>query len=113
MSISDLRRFKAEIFKALANPQRIAVLDSLRSGELTVGEMAAILGVEQAALSQQLSILRAKSIVKYRKQGNFVHYSAADPTIFAILDAAADLFQNHVIDLQGLVAGPQADPAKN
>lgn len=108
MSLSELRRFKAEIFKALANPMRIAILDSLRQGERSVGEIAVALGIEQAALSQQLAILRARNIVKFRKQGNFVHYWVADPTLFSILDDAACLFQNHLIDLQGMVEAVEA-----
>ncbi|MBU6429029.1 MAG: winged helix-turn-helix domain-containing protein [Cyanobacteria bacterium REEB65] len=100
----ELRRFKAEFFKALSNPLRIAILDTLRTGERGVGEIAAELAVEQAAASQQLAVLRSKNLVRYRKQGTFVYYSVTDPTLFAILDDAARLFQNHLVDLQSLLS---------
>ncbi|MGE5707514.1 MAG: ArsR/SmtB family transcription factor [Bacteroidota bacterium] len=95
----EARLFKAEFFKALANPLRIAILDALRDGELTVSELMHALEVEQSALSQQLSVLRAKNLIQFRKAGNFVHYSVSDPEIFRLLDDAWKLFQNHLIDL--------------
>jgi DNA-binding transcriptional ArsR family regulator len=103
--MDQVRFFKSEFFKALANPLRIAILDVLRNGECGVNEMAASLNVEQASLSQQLSVLRSKRLVKFRKEGNYVYYSIADPTIFSLLDVAAKIFQNHLVDLQDVLGG--------
>jgi len=50
-----LRRFKADIFQALAHPTRIAIVEVLRDGELPAGRLIDKLGLEQAML---LSILR-------------------------------------------------------
>lgn len=100
-----LRQFKAEFFKALANPSRIAILDSLRGGERGVNDIAEVIGCEQAAVSQHLAVLRSKSLVRARKDGNFVYYSIRDPAIFRLLDDTAQIFNNHLIEMQDLLGG--------
>jgi DNA-binding transcriptional ArsR family regulator len=92
----SLRQFKAEIFQALAHPTRIAILDLLRQGELTVGTFAERLGLEQANLSQHLAILRAKQMVTTRKAGNQVFYAVRDPLIWKMLDLMRRYFQKQV-----------------
>ncbi len=96
-------RFKAEFFKALASPLRIRILDELRGGELTVTELRMRLGVEATNISQQLAILKAKNIVVGRKQGSNMYYSCRDPAIFKFLDAAKEIFNNHLIDIKDML----------
>lgn len=100
----ELGRFKAEFFKALAHPLRIAILDSLRSGERSVNDLCAVLRVEQSTLSQQLAVLRARDIVSGRKEGLNVYYSVNDPTVFKLLDVARQIFHNRLISLKGMLA---------
>lgn len=66
----QLRRFKAEIFQALAHPTRIAIVELLRNGEMSAGQLIEQLGLEQANASQHLAILRTKHVVVNRKDGN-------------------------------------------
>src|SRR5579885_1733115 len=96
-------RFKAEFFKALASPLHIRILDELRGGELTVTELRMRLGVEATNISQQLAILKAKNIVVGRKQGSNMYYSCRDPAIFKFLDAAKEIFNNHLIDIKDML----------
>jgi ArsR family transcriptional regulator len=91
-----LRRFKAEFFQALAHPTRIAILEQLRSGELSAGVIIERLGMEQANVSQHLAILRAKQIVVNRKSGNQVFYSVRDPLIIKVLDLMRQYFHTHL-----------------
>jgi DNA-binding transcriptional ArsR family regulator len=100
---SPLRQFKAEFFKALAHPGRIKLIDSLRSGEKSVGELQALLDEESAPASQHLALLRAKGIVSGRKDGNNVFYSVRDPKIFELLDVAREIFNAHLTDTQELL----------
>src|SRR5258707_15891698 len=74
-----LRRFKADIFQALAHPTRIAILDFLGDGELSAGALIEKLGMEQPNVSQHLAILRANQLVGNRKVENQVFYSVRDP----------------------------------
>lgn len=99
----SLRQFKAEIFQALAHPTRIAILDLLRQGELTVGTFAERLNLEQANLSQHLAILRAKQMVTTRKAGNQVFYSVRDPLIWKVLDLMMRYFQKQVSESMAML----------
>jgi DNA-binding transcriptional ArsR family regulator len=99
----SLRRFKADIFQALAHPTRIAIIELLQNGELSAGELMEKLGMEQANVSQHLSVLRAKMIVANRKSGNQVFYSVRDPIIIEVLALMRRYFQKHLKETQGLL----------
>ena len=71
----QLQEFKADFFKVLAHPMRIRILELLAGGEKSVNQLQAALGVEAAAVSQQLAVLRSKSIVDAKKDGTKVIYS--------------------------------------
>jgi DNA-binding transcriptional ArsR family regulator len=95
--VSDsLRRFKADIFQALAHPTRIAIVELLRDGPLSAGTLIERLGIEQANASQHLSVLRSKQIVLNRKDGNQVFYSLRDPILSEVLDLMRRYFQVHI-----------------
>jgi DNA-binding transcriptional ArsR family regulator len=93
-----LRRFKAEIFQALAHPTRIAILEELRNGELAAGTIIERLGMEQANVSQHLAVLRAKQIVVNRKAGNQVFYSVRDKLMIKVLDLMRQYFHAHLAE---------------
>lgn len=92
--------FKADLFKVLSNPVRIQILDGLRTGERSVNDIAGWMEIEPSSISQQLAVLRSRNLVASRKQGNFVFYSIRDPAIFKILDAALEVFNNHLVDIR-------------
>uniref|UniRef100_E6Q3B0 Regulatory protein, ArsR n=1 Tax=mine drainage metagenome TaxID=410659 RepID=E6Q3B0_9ZZZZ len=85
-----LRNFKADLFKTLAHPARIRLLDALREGEKTVVELQQALDLGQPSVSQHLAALRGKGLVIARREGLFVRYSVADPRLWDLLDAARD-----------------------
>jgi len=93
--LDTLRRFKAEVFQALAHPTRIHILETLRDGELSVGAILEHVKVEPANLSQHLSILRGRELVVSRKDGNQVLYSLSDPFLTEVLDILRKYFQRH------------------
>jgi DNA-binding transcriptional ArsR family regulator len=97
-----MRRFKAEMFKALGHPTRLGILEHLRDGELTVSELQARLEIEATVVSQQLAVLRAQRLVAGRKEGTSVYYRAVDPQIFTILALAREIFANHMHELQAV-----------
>lgn len=84
-------RLKAELFKTLGHPARIRVLQLLRDGDRTVGELVAGVGLEPSHLSQQLAVLRRAGIVEARRHGSNVSYSVRDPRIFDLLTVAKDI----------------------
>jgi DNA-binding transcriptional ArsR family regulator len=91
-----LRRFKAEVFRVLAHPTRIHIVECLRDGELSVSTILERIAVEPANLSQHLSVLRAKGLVSTRKEGNQVFYSLRDPLLIGVLDTMRRYFQAHL-----------------
>lgn len=93
-----LRRFKAGIFKVLAHPTRIHVIEILASGEFSVSAILEHVKVEPANLSQHLSILRQNHLVVTRKNANQVLYSLSDPLLAEVLNAMRKYFQNHFDD---------------
>lgn len=98
-----MQQFKADIFKALAHPTRIRILELTRGGELSVTELQEQLSAEPSTVSQQLAVLRSRQLVVGRKEGTSVFYSAADPLVYDLLDTARGLFEKHVGSLQALV----------
>src|SRR6478609_3275897 len=84
--MDDLRRFKAEIFQALGHPTRIALVEALRDGERSAGQLIEILALDQANVSQHLAVLRAKRVLISDKRGNQVFYSLRDPVLVEVLD---------------------------
>lgn len=98
-----LRRFKADIFQALAHPTRIAILEFLGEGELSAGALIEKLGMEQANVSQHLAVLRAKQIVANRKSGNQVFYSVRDPVIIEVLRLMRSYFHTHLKEATGML----------
>ncbi|MEC1177084.1 metalloregulator ArsR/SmtB family transcription factor [Metasolibacillus meyeri] len=94
----ELQQFKADFFKALSHPLRIHILEILSDGEKSVQEIQDALNKEGSAISQQLSVLRAKNIVVGIKDGKRVLYSLRDPMILDLLIVAKKIFNNHLID---------------
>jgi ArsR family transcriptional regulator len=93
-----LRNYKANIFRALSHPTRIAILEVLRDRELSARTIQEKLGLEQANLSQHLAILRSHQIVVNRKDGNQVFYSIRNPMLVEVLDIMRRYFQASLAD---------------
>lgn len=103
-----LRQFKAEFFKALANPLRIRMLELLRGGPLSVTQIQEATGAPGSSVSQQLAVLRSRNILATERRGTTIIYHVPDPELFELLDVARRIFDAHLsdtIDLLRLVDG--------
>lgn len=76
----------AEQFKALSDPGRLLILNVLRRGEQTVGELVEETGLQQANLSRHLQVLHRHGFVRRAKEGQFVRYALADARVFELCD---------------------------
>lgn len=94
---------KADFFKTLGHPARIRVLELLRDGERSVGELIPDVGLEPSHLSQQLGILRRASILQVRKEGAAVLYSVSDERIFELLEAAKTILTSSLAESRQLL----------
>ncbi len=75
---ADLTEQVAEIFKALADPTRVRILHALSHAELCVGDLAAVLGMSESAVSHQLRLLRGLRVVRARRDGKLIFYALDD-----------------------------------
>ena len=107
MDLNRVHQLKSQILFALAHPTRIAILEVLREGEMSVGEICDRLGLEQANCSQHLSILRAKDIVHRRRSANLSYYSIGDGGASRLLDDLNVFIRSqvsHSVDILGGMA---------
>lgn len=83
-----INEVEASLFKALAHPARVGVLEALRDGEKSVSELLPMLGLAPPHLSQQLSILKLAGLIDGRRCGTRILYTLAFPELLQVLDAA-------------------------
>ena len=76
----------AERFKALAEPARLRILNTLREGEKTVSELIEETGLGQANVSKHLQLLHSLGFVERRKEGLYAYYRLANEDVFQICD---------------------------
>ena len=86
---------QADIFKALAHPTRLQILNLLRLEERCVCEIFPALEMEQSNISRHLAILKKEGILSMRKEGLNVYYRVNDPRIFEVLDLCADILKSY------------------
>src|SRR5436190_7688812 len=108
-----LRQFKANIFQALAHPTRIAIVELLREGEMSAGQLIEKLELEQANASQHLAVLRAKQIVVNRKEGNQVFYSIRDKALVEVLDILKRYFYSQLSQTMSMMKEIQMEKASS
>lgn len=83
----------ARSMKAMAHPLRLKILCILGSTqEVSVQQIVEQVGTSQSNISQHLSILREKSILRARKDANKVYYSIADPRVLKLISALREAF---------------------
>jgi DNA-binding transcriptional ArsR family regulator len=76
----------AERFRALAEPARLRLMNELRAGECTVGELVEATALGTANVSKHLQILHAAGFVTRRKEGLCVHYGLAGADVFRLCE---------------------------
>jgi rhodanese-related sulfurtransferase/biotin operon repressor len=118
--MSSHRQFKDRLYgqfarlgKALASPYRLELLDLLAQGERTVDSLAAETGASTANISQHLQVLRTAGLASARKEGLFVHYRIADPTVLTLCAAIRTVAERQDAELHRIVHehfGDRTDP---
>jgi DNA-binding transcriptional ArsR family regulator len=83
----------ADFFKVFGDFTRMKILFALYSSEMCVYDIAALLGMQQSAVSHQLRVLKQAGLVKYRKAGKVVYYSLEDEHV-------QEIFQQALVHLQ-------------
>ncbi len=107
-----LYEIKANLFKGLAHPIRIRILEILSSSpETSVSEMIAETGLEASHLSQHLAVLRRYRLVRSERRASVVYYRIAFPEVAELLHVARRLLLGLLADDQTHGAAAAALPA--
>ncbi len=95
----------AERFRVLGEPMRIRIIDRLRDGDATVGELADALGTSQQNVSKHVGILARAGLVSREKDGNSVRCRIADETVLELCEQVCGGLQRQLAEMQALL-GP-------
>jgi len=82
----------AQFLKALSHPGRLEILCHLAEGEKCVATLEGLLGLRQAAVSQQLARLRSEGLVASRREGKTIYYRLSDDKTQRVLEVLYELF---------------------
>jgi DNA-binding transcriptional ArsR family regulator len=83
---AEIYELYARVCKAIADGKRLLIINELRDGPLTVGEVVAALEIPQANASQHLAVLRDRGIVSARRSGTNVYYALTSPKLVEAVD---------------------------
>lgn len=83
----------ASFFKVFGDPTRLKILFLLEGGELPVNAIVDALGMQQSAISQQLKLLKASRLVRWRKEGRNIYYRLDDDHIARILSLGTEHYE--------------------
>lgn len=95
MKIEDMHEAAeraTELLKALASRNRLMLLCQMVEGEKSVGQLARLLGLRDAAVSQQLALLRKDGLVRTRREGQTIYYALASPEAAKVIETLYDLY---------------------
>jgi DNA-binding transcriptional ArsR family regulator len=82
---------KGKLFRGFADPSRLAILEALRHGALSVGEIVEATGLSQSNASNHLSCLHECGLVAREQRGRFVYYRLSDERVERLLAQADEL----------------------
>jgi DNA-binding transcriptional ArsR family regulator len=95
----------AQRFRVLGEPMRIKLLDRLREGDATVGELQLALGASQQNVSKHLGILHSAGMVSRTKDGNHTRYTISDPGVFELCEQVCGGVRRRIQELDTILQG--------
>ena len=91
VELTETLATRAKLFRGLADPSRLSILESLRDGQRTVSEVVEVTGLTQSNVSNHLACLLDCGLVSREPQGRFAYYSLADARVESLLVLADQL----------------------
>lgn len=95
----------AQRFRVLGEPMRIKLLDHLRDGEASVGELQEALGASQQNVSKHLGVLLAAGMVSRSKHGNLACYAITDERVFELCELVCGGLRRQLDELDQILQG--------
>jgi ArsR family transcriptional regulator len=97
-------RLHADLCKVLTDPTRLMILDALRRGDRSVGELAEAIGVALPNASQHLAVMRNAGLVDSRRAGTTIVYRLSEPTIVDACDIVHRIVERRIALRPGSLA---------
>jgi len=107
--VAPVYRLKAELFRLLGHPARVRILELLRDGERSVGELQAALELDSSGTSQHLTAMRRQGLLESRRAGTNVFYRVKDPRMFQLLEVARQVITTQLEDTRDLLGDLAVD----
>jgi ArsR family transcriptional regulator len=101
----EIYQLYARVCKAIADPKRLLIINELRDGPRTVGDVAAALGIPQANASQHLAVLRRRRIVTTQRAGSHIHYALTSQKVVQAVDLLCEFMAERRASGPGMLAG--------
>jgi ArsR family transcriptional regulator len=102
---------KAQLFRVIGHPVRIRILELLRDGERTVGDLQTELSVASSGTSQHLAALRQHGVLESRRDGVNAYYRIRDPRVNQLLAVAKQILTSALSDSNTLLGDLLAEAA--
>jgi Predicted transcriptional regulators len=102
-SALPIYRLKADFFRLLGHPARVRILELLRDGERSVGDLQAELGLDSSGTSQHLGAMRRQGVLDSRRAGTSVFYRVKDPQLFQLMEVARQILSTQLQETSDLL----------
>lgn len=99
----EIYELHAEICKTLANPKRLQILNLLRHKEMSVNELASLMEIREANVSQHLAVMRQKGILVARREGVSIYYRITNPKVIKACDIMREVLLEQLEERAQLV----------
>jgi ArsR family transcriptional regulator len=97
--------YHAEMCKVFSHPKRLELINLLRDGEMSAGELGGRLGLAPANLSQHLTMMRERHVLVSRKERNVIYYRIANPRLIEAFDLLREILFEQIRQDAALIQG--------
>lgn len=104
---TEVYQLYAELCQTLAHPKRLEILDAITKEERSVGDLARLLDIPQANLSQHLSLLKQRKMVIARRKGINIYYHLSDQKIIQAFELLKDVLHAQLAEGEKLAESLQ------
>lgn len=94
--MADTADVKADLYRVLAHPMRLRVLELLQTQERSARDLQTLLDLDSGAVSQHLSALRRQGLVESRREGTTAIYKLADPRVAQLLELGREIISTRL-----------------
>ncbi len=101
----EIYELHASICQCLANPKRLEVIAALGAKEMSVSELAETVGISKSNMSQHLSVMRNKGILKGRRDGVSIYYSLSNKKVSSACALMREVLFEFINQRQNLAKG--------